>query len=61
MVVASCENVIKRFTLKPVLEGITCYIEENEKIGVVCINGTGKSTMLKILMGLEEPDSGSVT
>ena len=61
MVVASCENVIKRFTLKPVLEGITCYIEENEKIGVVGINGTGKSTMLKILMGLEEPDSGSVT
>ncbi|MBQ9009103.1 MAG: ABC-F family ATP-binding cassette domain-containing protein [Clostridia bacterium] len=59
-VILSCENVVKRFTLKPVLEGITCYIEESARIGIVGINGTGKSTFLKIAAGLEEADGGTI-
>ena len=59
-VILSCENVVKRFTLKPVLEGVTCYIEENARIGIVGINGTGKSTFLKIAAGIEEMDEGTI-
>ena len=39
---------------------MTLYIGEHDRIGVVGINGTGKSTLLKILAGIEEPDSGTV-
>ncbi|MDE7286320.1 MAG: ABC-F family ATP-binding cassette domain-containing protein, partial [Lachnospiraceae bacterium] len=37
------------------------YLQEGEKVGVIGINGTGKSTLLKMMAGLEEPDQGSVT
>ena len=37
------------------------YLQEGEKVGVIGINGTGKSTLLKIIAGLEEPDEGQVT
>ena len=60
-VLVSCEKIVKRFTLKPVLEGVTCYIEEHARIGIVGINGTGKSTFLKIVSGLEEQDDGTLT
>jgi ATP-binding cassette subfamily F protein uup len=40
---------------------VSLGINEGEKIGVIGINGTGKSTLLKIIAGLEEPDSGTVT
>ncbi len=59
-VILACEKVVKRFTLKPVLEGVTCYIEDNARIGIVGINGTGKSTFLKIAAGIEEMDEGTV-
>ena len=42
------------------LYDMTLYIGEHDRIGVVGINGTGKSTLLKILAGIEEPDSGTV-
>lgn len=40
--------------------GIDLGVEEGDKIGIVGINGTGKSTLLRILAGLEEPDAGTV-
>lgn len=60
-VIVNCEKIVKRYTLKPVLEGVTCYIEDNARIGIVGINGTGKSTFLKIISGFEEMDEGQLT
>ena len=43
------------------LEDCTLYLNEGEKIGIVGVNGTGKSTLLKIIAGIEDPDTGVVT
>ncbi len=42
------------------LEDCTLYLNEGEKIGIVGVNGTGKSTLLKIIAGIEDPDAGVV-
>ena len=39
---------------------MSLYLEEGDKAGIIGINGTGKSTLLKIIAGVEQPDSGSV-
>lgn len=44
-----------------VFDDASFYLHENEKVGIIGINGTGKSTLLKIIAGTEEPDTGSVT
>ena len=59
-VILSAEHVRKSYTLKPLLTDATLYIGEHDRIGVVGVNGTGKSTLLKILCGMEEPDGGTV-
>ena len=56
----TAENISKSYTIKPLLSNITLYVNEGDKIGVIGINGTGKSTFLKILAGQEEPDSGNL-
>lgn len=43
------------------LDDCTLYLNEGEKIGIVGVNGTGKSTLLKIIAGIEDPDTGVVT
>ncbi len=58
--ILSAEHVTKAYTLKKLLTDVTLYIGEHDRIGVVGINGTGKSTLLKIVAGIEEPDSGTV-
>jgi ABC transport system ATP-binding/permease protein len=55
------EKMSKSFTDKILFDQVTLGINEGDKIGVIGINGTGKSTLLKIISGLEEPDSGAVT
>lgn len=55
------ENLSKVFTERQVFGQADFSVNEGEKIGVIGINGTGKSTLLKIIAGLEEPDSGKVT
>ena len=55
------ENMSKSYTERILFDHVTLGINEGEKIGVIGINGTGKSTLLKIIAGLEEPDSGNVT
>jgi len=57
----SAEKITKSFTEKILLNDFSLYINEGDKIGVIGINGTGKSTFLKIIAGIEVPDSGSVT
>ncbi len=55
------ENLSKVFTERQVFDLGDFSVNEGEKIGVIGVNGTGKSTLLKIIAGLEEPDSGKVT
>ena len=58
--ILSAEHIAKSYTLKKLITDATLYIGEHDRIGVVGVNGTGKSTLLKILCGMEEPDSGVV-
>lgn len=61
MNIISVENITKVYTERKLFDEASFYVQEGEKIGVIGINGTGKSTLLKILAGLEEADSGTVT
>ena len=54
------ENVSKSYTERMLFDHISLGINEGDKIGVIGINGTGKSTLLKIIAGLEETDEGTV-
>ena len=57
----TAEHLTKIFTERKILDDADFSINEGEKIGVIGINGTGKSTLLRIISGLEEPDEGNVT
>ncbi len=60
MNILSMENVTKGFTEKILFENVSFGINDNDRIGVVGINGTGKSTFLKLVSGNIEPDSGKI-
>ena len=55
------ENITKYYTDTPLFEQVSFTVDESEKIGIIGINGTGKTTLLKMLVGMEEPDRGTVT
>ena len=55
------EKLTKVFTERRIFDRADFSINEGEKIGVIGINGTGKSTLLRIAAGMEEPDEGTVT
>ena len=57
----TAEHLKKVFTRRVLLDDADFSINEGEKIGVIGINGTGKSTLLRIIAGLEEADEGTVT
>lgn len=54
------ENISKIYGEKVIFDHISYGIHEGDKIGIIGINGTGKTTLLKIIAGLEEPDEGQV-
>lgn len=56
----SAENISKSYSEKQLLNNISLGINEGDKIGLIGVNGTGKSTFLKILAGVEYPDDGRV-
>lgn len=56
----SLENIRKTYTERPLFNGASFYLNENEKVGLIGVNGTGKSTLLRIAAGLEEPEEGRV-
>lgn len=60
MNILTLENITKTFRDTPVLNGVSFYLQEQEKVGIIGINGTGKSTLLKIIAGVVTPDSGNV-
>ena len=55
------ENISKSYSVKTLLKDISFGISEGEKIGVIGVNGTGKSTLLKIIAGVETPETGKIT
>ncbi|MGB2718144.1 MAG: ABC-F family ATP-binding cassette domain-containing protein [Rhodococcus sp. (in: high G+C Gram-positive bacteria)] len=55
------ENVSKSFGVKPLLDGVSLGVQEGERIGMVGLNGGGKTTTLEVLAGIEPPDSGRVS
>lgn len=55
------ENISKSYTDKILLKQVSLGIQEGDRIGVIGINGTGKSTLLKLAAGLEKPEEGSIT
>ena len=57
----SAEHISLNFGLKPLLDDVTLYLSQGDKVGLIGINGTGKSSFLRVLAGQQPPDQGSVT
>ena len=60
MNIINIEHISKIFGDKVIFQDASCGIQEGDKIGIIGINGTGKTTFLNILAGKEETDEGSV-
>src|ERR1700754_3115274 len=58
MNIISLEDISKSYGSKPLFEGVTLGLDEGEKVGLIGLNGSGKSTFLRILAGREQPDTG---
>lgn len=57
----SAEKITKSYCEKILLNGVSLYLNEGDKIGVIGVNGTGKSTFLNIIAQIEDPDSGTIS
>ena len=55
------ENVSKTWGLKTLLDGVSLGVQTGERIGIVGVNGGGKTTLLEVLTGIEPPDAGRVS
>ena len=60
MNILNIEHISKNFGEKLIFDDVSYGIHEGDKIGIVGINGTGKTTFLKMIAGLEEPDNGQI-
>jgi len=61
MALLSLKNVSLSFGGKPLLDGVELHIERGDRICLLGVNGTGKSSLLRILAGESNPDSASLT
>jgi ABC transport system ATP-binding/permease protein len=59
--ILSAEGVSKSYGEKILLDGISFGIDDGQRIGLIGVNGTGKSTLLKMIAGIDMPDSGFMT
>lgn len=57
----TAEHISLNFGLKQLLDDVTLYLNEGDKIGIIGINGTGKSSFLRVLAGDQVPDEGKVS
>ena len=57
----SAENISINFGSRQLLSDVNFYLNEGDKTGIIGINGTGKSTFLKVLAGITEPDEGKIS
>ena len=60
MIILSCNNLTKSFGVESILENISFTVNEGDKIGVIGVNGTGKTTLFKIISGIYGYDSGEI-
>ncbi|CEQ31934.1 ABC transporter ATP-binding protein [[Clostridium] sordellii] len=60
MIVLSCNNLNKSFGIDTVLENISFTVNEGDKVGIIGVNGTGKTTLFKVLSGIYGYDSGEI-
>jgi ATP-binding cassette subfamily F protein uup len=60
-VLINCQSISKAFGERPLFEGLSFALHEGDRVGLIGPNGTGKSTLLKILAGFEIPDEGDCT
>ena len=61
MILLTAEKIKKSYTEKPLLTDISLSIHHTDKIGLIGVNGTGKSTLLKIIAGVLSPEGGTIT
>jgi ATP-binding cassette subfamily F protein uup len=61
MALITLDDVHKSYDERRLLRGVSLVVEEDSRIGIVGVNGTGKSTLMRILLGVEAPDSGRRT
>ena len=61
MIVLALEKITKNYGVKPLMANVDLTIESGDRIGVIGVNGTGKSTFLRVCAGVEEADSGRIT
>ena len=55
------ENLTKVYTERKLFDNTSFSLQDGEKVGIIGINGTGKTTLLRMIMGEEETDEGTVT
>lgn len=60
MNILTLENIQKNYSERSLFDKASFYLQEGEKVGVIGINGTGKSTLLRMMAGEEEPDGGRI-
>jgi ABC transport system ATP-binding/permease protein len=60
MKMITIENVTKTYGEKELFKGVSFTIGERERVGLIGVNGTGKSSLLRIVAGLDQPDSGNI-
>ena len=60
-ILLSCQNLTKSFGSRPLFENLSFGLFEGERTGLIGPNGTGKSTLLKILAGIEKPEDGLIS
>ncbi|MBQ9082688.1 MAG: ATP-binding cassette domain-containing protein, partial [Clostridia bacterium] len=56
----SAEHLSINYGMRQLLQDVNFYLSDGDKVGIIGINGTGKSTFLKVLAGVAEPDGGRV-
>ena len=60
MIVLSAQSIAKSFGVNAVLKDVSLTLEQGERMGLVGVNGCGKSTLMRIIAGLDAPDSGEI-
>lgn len=58
--ILQCSHIDKSFVAEDILKDVSFHVNDNEKVAIVGVNGSGKSTILKIIMGMEKADAGDV-